>query len=391
MQDQIETILFQLAEARRMHGVSERDGTIDSVFRQNGEQKVRVNIGMRPDGSPWLTPWLKVEDHHGAARHQHKWHKGQNVKVSTVGADLSKATVKPHGENINHKEPDHADDINETSQYAAHRTRTGPDFAEHWLAGVGATEQTTQSTNSKDPDKVSVVLTRWGAKPPAQPDKLQPWEGPPPTGGDAQKRHMTWAGTAGNTPTQSGDAIVTQFDKNVKTEHTEDHVMQKVQSGGIGQMPIPDSLNASGGVKVTISHLMDGVLTHIVHDTGLNKIVSAIHTDGSITHTVTDAMGNTSTILQQAQQMIHQVQGQDEFSVITQGSGQIMHQVGNSLLQILKSEINISSGNVNVNGQAIQGFSQPPVSPGTTNGDSVPVIGTLWSIEAGLVVATTLL
>lgn len=400
MQNQLERLLLQIAEARRMHGISERDGTIHEVYRKDGEQKVRVNMGMRPDGSPWLSPWLKVEDHHGSARHQKKWHKGMNVKVSTVGADMLKATVKPHGENKDHPEPDHADDKHETEQYDKQRSRRGPDFEERWLADTsslglasGVVGQGQSSTNSeqKDPDKVSVVLSRWGAKPQDDQDKLQPWEGPPPTGGSAQKRHLTWAGTAGNTPTQNGDAVVNQFDKNVKTEHTADHVLQKVQSNDGQAMPIPDTKDAGSAIQVTINHMVDGVVTHLIHNTALNKVMSAIHTNGSITHTVQDADGNVSTIVQQAQQMIHQIKGQDGFSVITQGSGQIMHQVGSSVLQILNSEINLSASEVNVNGVAISGYTQPPVTPDAFNGNDPDLLGTLWPIGATLVASVGLI
>lgn len=225
MLDQYHRVLLQLAEARRMHGVNERDGTIDSVWRQDGEQKVRVNIGIRPDGSPWLTPWLKVEDHHGTTRRQRKWHKGMNVKVSTVGADLSQATVTPHGENQGHPEPDHADDYNETEQYARHRSRLGPDFAEHWLANQDQNYTQSNSTaetsdqgsqdqgqsQAQDPDQLAVVLVRLGQKPQSQQSQSQAWDGPAPSGGSPQKRYMVWAGSAGNVPQQLVDSILHQF------------------------------------------------------------------------------------------------------------------------------------------------------------------------------------
>lgn len=371
MLDQFTRILYQIAEARRIHGTNERDGTIHQVWRQNGEQKVRVNIGQRPDGSPWLTPWIKLEDHHGSARQQRKYHKGQNVKVSTVGADFSKATVTPHGENTNHPEPKNATDNHESYQFGQRFERSGPDFSERWMADSHAL-----SGSTADPDQVAKVLQRWGAKPQQQQDQNSPWDGPDPNQGSPQKRILSWVGDPGEVPKQNGDAITWQFDKDAKTELTNHNVLRKVQSPDGPPMQSPDA-GDGGAQQVSIDHLGNGTLLHQIKTAFGQIITTALHQNGDITHTIQDAQGNTSRITQQANQVIHQLQGANGFSMIIQSAEQIMHQVGNSILQITQGGINIQTPNLNLNGaNNVTGFSSPPPEPSVdpTTGTGNPIL-----------------
>ena len=78
--EQYRKLIFSLAEQRRKDGISDRVGTVHEVWSQNGEQKVRVNMGTRKDGTPWLSPWLHTEDHRGAHRQEEKYHKGMTLK-----------------------------------------------------------------------------------------------------------------------------------------------------------------------------------------------------------------------------------------------------------------------------------------------------------------------
>lgn len=397
MLDQHLRMLMQIAEARRMHGTSERDGSVHEVYRKDGEQKIRINVGKRPDGSPWLTPWIKIEDHHGALREQHKFHKGQNVKLTAAGADFSQAKVTPAGENKAHPEPDHADDVNQTSQYGKHRSRIGPDFHEHWLAGdsqnmAAVPGGTSSQSKQVDPDKESVVLNRVGAKPQQQQDKGQPWEGPDPNGGSAKKQRLTWAGTKGNTPTVNGDVIVTQFDKHTKTEHGAGNILNKIQSADGAAMTSPDAGDGSAQ-KITTDLMQSGIVTRKIHDTVAGKVTSTVHSNGDVTHLIEDLMGNKSKITQQMNQTIHQHQtAGGDFSFILQQSGKIFHQVTSggqtSTLQISGGAVDINSQSVNINGNSFTTSSTPPATPVANSSGDAPlfVIPELWSIEAGFVI-----
>lgn len=376
MLDQHTRMLLQIAEARRMHGTSERDGTVHQVWRQGKEQKVRLNIGTRPDGSPWLSPWIKIEDHHGPSRKQHKFHKGQNVKMTTPGADFSQAKVTPSGENNAHPEPEHADDIHNTEQYAASRVRTGPDFEERWLASGGQVTGT-------DPDQVSVVLKRWGAKPQNDNDKGQPWDGPDPNQASPQKRDLKWAGEPGNTPTQNGDAITTQFDQNVKTETTGTGILHKVQSGGT-KMTIPDSGDGSAS-KTTIDNMKDGNILRKINDL-MNQLQTITeHTSGQIAHTIMDQSGAMVTKVMQKNQIIHQIQDSGgNISTILQQAGMQLLQVGSSSIQITDGQININSQSISMNGGDGMSSSSAPSIPSVDSTGNAPLItfAMNWSINS---------
>jgi hypothetical protein len=381
-------MLMQISEARRMHGTSERDGTVYQVWRQDKEQKVRLTIGTRPDGSPWLSPWLKIEDHHGPARHQHKFFKGQNVKLTTQGADFSQAKITPAGENNANPEPQHATDYHETSQYASSRTRLGPDFEERWLAS-GA------QVSGQDPDKISQALVRWGAKPQAQNDNNEPWDGPDPSQANPQKRHLKWVGSPGNTPQQNGDAITTQFDQNVKTETTATGILHKVQSGG-SAMPIPDTGDGTAQ-RTTTDNMQDSNILRKIHDLVNQLTTSSQHTSGQVTHIIMDQAGNIATKVLQKNQIIHQLQDANgNFSSILQQAEQVMHQVtgsgGTSTLQITGSAINLNSKSVQINTDTFSTPTTAPSIPVVNSSGNAPlvVIPTQWSIEAALVIGANI-
>jgi hypothetical protein len=366
-------MLLQIAEARRMHGTSERDGTVHQVWRQGKEQKVRLNIGKRPDGSPWLSPWIKVEDHHGSLREQQKFHKGQNVKMTTPGADFSQAKVTASGENQAHPEPQHATDYHETSQYASARKRIGPDFEERWMASGG-------KVSGQDPDKVSTVLERWGAKPQDQEDKNQPWDGPDPDEASPKKRILKWVGDPGNTPNLTGDAIVKQFDKDTKIELTTGSILKKVQSSDGGQMSSPDAGDGTA-MQTSTDHIVDGVIGRIIHNTSVGKTTSTVHKNGDITHIIQDISGNITQITQQMNQIIHQVKSGGQSSYILHQAEQIMHQVGQSTLQITSGAININSPSLNLNTSSVTTPSSINIPQVNSSGDA-PAVNFLWDISA---------
>jgi hypothetical protein len=383
MHDQHLRMLLQIAEARRMHGTSERDGSVHQVWRKGGEQKIRINMGKRPDGSPWLSPWIKTEDHHGSGRKQHKYHKGQNVKLSAAGADFSHAKVTPAGENNAHPEPQHATDYHDTEQFAAKRTRVGPDFEERWMASGGQVQ-------GQDPDKIATVLKRWGAKPDNQNDKGEAWDGPDPNQADPKKRDLNWVGKPGNAPVQNGDHITTQFDKDAKTEHTSGSILKKVQSSDGGQMSTPDTGDGTAS-RISTDQVQDGNILRKVKDLITGKITSTVHMNGDITHEIQDAQGNLTRITQQLNQMIHQTQSSNgDFSTILHQAGKIFHQVTSggqtSTLSITGSNIDLNSQSVNVNSNSFSTPTSAPAEPTVSSSGDAPlvVIPTLWSIEAGL-------
>jgi hypothetical protein len=112
-QKHFDRLVFQVAQSRRTSGNEKRVGYVQSVQRNKVEQKVRVVIGIRPDGSPWVSPWLHTTDHTGGASREQKLYEiGQNVLVSCPGGDFSRATVSPWAESEAFPAPDHATQIN---------------------------------------------------------------------------------------------------------------------------------------------------------------------------------------------------------------------------------------------------------------------------------------
>lgn len=418
MADQYEEMLLQLAEARRMHGSQDREGTIWQVWRQNKEQKVRVVIGIRPDGSEMLSPWLKVDSHHGTSRTQKKFHKGQNVKLTSVGADFRQAMVSAHGENKDHPEPDHADDIHETSQHGTVRHRTGPDFHESWLSkpgggfgGGGGTGNFNSRLGAlpggdlgaagaigtfSDPDKDSHALARMGAAPQKQPDKNEPWDGPSPNGGDPKQQHLHWAGTPGNTPMVKGGSIVSQFDKDAKSEVTMGAVLRKVQSSNGLAMSSPDEGDGSA-TRTSTDKTTDGKHERQVKDNASGKTSSTVHSNGDISHIVQDLAGNISRITQQMKQTITQMKGADG------SASTLLMQATKMFMQVTQggksSSISITGGAISLNSAAVNVNTDGPSSPASpltipsvnANGDAPLIaIPTLWQAAASLAVVTNL-
>jgi hypothetical protein len=104
-------MMFELLELRRMVSQSDRVGSVHEVKKD----KIRVNMGTRPDGSPWLSPWLHTEDHRGFSSdntghtQRQVYSVGQSVKVS-MNHDHRASTVSPYAESKSQPAPAHADD-----------------------------------------------------------------------------------------------------------------------------------------------------------------------------------------------------------------------------------------------------------------------------------------
>jgi hypothetical protein len=88
----LQNIIFQVAEHRRMTAHSDRVGTVHEIQGS----KMRVNIGNKGDGTPWLSPWLHTSNHRGGSKDHQQYAVGQTVKLSGAGGDYRQASVAPH-------------------------------------------------------------------------------------------------------------------------------------------------------------------------------------------------------------------------------------------------------------------------------------------------------
>jgi hypothetical protein len=108
----MQKLLFHVAELKRAAAYNARMGTIHEI---KGD-KMRVNMGLKHDGTPWLGPWIHTTDHRGGETQQEVYKVGQNVEMSALGADFSQASVAPHGPNETAPAPKHASEGNSTWQ-----------------------------------------------------------------------------------------------------------------------------------------------------------------------------------------------------------------------------------------------------------------------------------
>jgi len=109
----IAAILKELADLKRIMANTIRHGQVHEA--QGG--KVRIVVGVNPDGSPMLTPWLHTGDsHNGEIREEKRYKKGQNVTVFAMGGNLAHATVLPYAFNSQNPRPDDADQAPHTYQ-----------------------------------------------------------------------------------------------------------------------------------------------------------------------------------------------------------------------------------------------------------------------------------
>jgi hypothetical protein len=108
----MQKLLFHVAELKRAAAYNARMGTIHEI---KGD-KMRVNMGLKHDGTPWLGPWIHTTDHRGGETQQEVYKVGQNVEMSALGADYSQASVAPHGPNETAPGPKHAKEGSSTWQ-----------------------------------------------------------------------------------------------------------------------------------------------------------------------------------------------------------------------------------------------------------------------------------
>jgi hypothetical protein len=133
--DPLQKLIFQVMEHRRMTSNSDRMGHVKEV---QGD-KMRVVMGIKHDGSEWMSPWLHTTDHRGGTTERDVYKQGQNVRLSATGADFRQATVSPYAESKPFPAPAHADDAGpqaKTFQNGKLRTTANGDGHSHtvWVA-----------------------------------------------------------------------------------------------------------------------------------------------------------------------------------------------------------------------------------------------------------------
>lgn len=118
-------MIHDLAEVRRKTATSDRMGTVTDVKQEGGEQKIRVEMGLDPDGKPLKGPWMSTVDKRGATREQHQYKKGQNVRISGADGDYRQATVSAWAEGKSFPQPDSAPEHGYGDSYQAGKLHTG--------------------------------------------------------------------------------------------------------------------------------------------------------------------------------------------------------------------------------------------------------------------------
>lgn len=255
MADHTQATLRSVAKSRIVQGAQDIMGTVWQVWRQGGEQKIQALLGMTLDGNPILSAWTKVETQHGTHREQHKFHKGQNVKISGgVSADPRQASITPYGENTAHPEPKYANDYHHTYSHGDYHFRKGPAHHDRFItqsqqgggsgggqaqSRLGATSGSSSSGSSSqqsDPYQDAILVHRHGFKPQVQ-QQQGPWDGPDPNspsdGNQPGQQHLHWAGDQGEVPDLGQDKVHhVQFGGKTKTRHTDGMKQSTVQSQG---------------------------------------------------------------------------------------------------------------------------------------------------------------
>lgn len=295
--DRFQRTFHSMAENIRSSAMSDRLGSIakDGVWSQNGEQKVRVVLGKKTDGTDWLSPWLHTEDHRGSHRQEEKYHAGMNVKISSIGGDHRMGTVSPYTENTKHPPPDHSNDMNGTVQYGALRETHGNDFQEYWLADNSGGS----SSKVTDSDK-SLALVRMGAKPQASQAKNKAWDGPDPTGGSPKGLYSVKVGGSGasvshsvvDSPSTNKVLHSSTLDATSGITHKSiSNVLHQIMDAA-GNILHSIKLSTGGGIESNSSNTMSRTATGAITDQG-----SALNHKGPTS--VTGILGVSQTITAQ--------------------------------------------------------------------------------------------
>jgi len=132
MANDMQKLLFEVADLKRKSAFGSRQGTIEEVK----EDKIRVNMGEQSGGGKFMSPWLHTGNHRGGSRERKFFKKGQNVMMSSPDGDLRQAEVQAYAENNQYKAPDHASNSGqdeETYQQDALRGLKTKSTFQNWL------------------------------------------------------------------------------------------------------------------------------------------------------------------------------------------------------------------------------------------------------------------
>jgi hypothetical protein len=131
--DPMQKLLFDVAKQRISAAHSDRPGTVHEIQGN----KMRVKIGIKPDGEPLLSPWIHTSDHRGTETQQEVYKVGQNVTVAAgVGGDFRQGNLGPAAPNSTAPQPAHASEGNSTWQQG-NTAHTNNDGSNNFMQGDG--------------------------------------------------------------------------------------------------------------------------------------------------------------------------------------------------------------------------------------------------------------
>lgn len=117
-------LLQSASESSRHRGQeTNRQAVVKEVKEEGGERKVRCIIGVRPDGSEWLTPWMSTQEQRsGQERSQSAIKPGQN---GVIQGSFRQGTFSAQGESTKSSpQPKHAPQTNGPSSSVGKKFRS---------------------------------------------------------------------------------------------------------------------------------------------------------------------------------------------------------------------------------------------------------------------------
>ena len=116
-------LLHSASESSRNHGTeTNRQCTVKEVKEEGGERKVRCVMGIKPDGSEWLSPWMSTQEQRsGQERSQSSLKPGQN---GVIQGSFRQGTFSSQGEATHAQQPKHAPQTNGPSQSVGKKFRS---------------------------------------------------------------------------------------------------------------------------------------------------------------------------------------------------------------------------------------------------------------------------
>jgi hypothetical protein len=202
---QMQRMMYELAELKRQSGTAQRQGYVHEVKEEGGERKARVVLGMKKDGSPWLSPWMHSEEQRGGSRHQTLLEKGQNVSITGHGSDYRMGHLTPQAEGKSFPQPAHASKINgDTSQVGKLRVSNNRPKKQE-SGGGGAAGGSGGSGGGGQQEDGEHFHETWIAEEDDNPPKHQDQTGKATTGGSGASSSSSSSSQQGGQSQQSSD------------------------------------------------------------------------------------------------------------------------------------------------------------------------------------------